>query len=160
MHGNTKTLTAVATGIPSTNGKTPFWCDYADDKIGFSLSLLLHISFVQDIHTSLRDLIHTLGHTWVDSRRKEVFNPILPARWHCCGKLLFFFCMGKIKASGLILPLPVRIKVTHTPGTLGNIKVNGTSIWSPKETTCQLTHLNNQLLQKLKKKIKSNRYSI
>lgn len=44
-----------------------------------------------DTHASPRDLIHTLGHTWVDSKRKEeVFNPILPAWWHCCGKLLFF----------------------------------------------------------------------
>lgn len=31
--------------------------------------------------------------------------------------------------------------------SLGNIKVNGTSIWSLKETTCQQSHLNNQLLQ-------------
>lgn len=92
---------------------TNLYSDDADDKIVFSLSL--HISFVSDIHASLRDLIHTLGHTWVDSKRKEdVFNPILPAWWCCCGKLLFF-CMRKIKVSGLILPLLVRIRVTHAP---------------------------------------------
>lgn len=62
-----------------------------EDMSKLLASFSLSISIVQNAEVSLTDLIHTLGHTWVDRRRKEgVFNPILPARWHCSGKLLFF----------------------------------------------------------------------
>lgn len=112
MHVNRSRLKELPTGCPSTNCATfeflyPHenvvllrwiaspWHRRRYVKIAFSVSLSLSISIVQYAEASLTDLIHTLGHTWVDSRRKErVFNPILPARWHCSGKLLVFLHEG------------------------------------------------------------------
>lgn len=57
-------------------------------------------------------------HEWTAEEKREFFNPILPAQWHCSGKLLGFFAWVRSKSLALFCLWCLGLKLPSFHGLL------------------------------------------